>query len=430
MQEREQKALSSSLRALELQQLAAGSNSPLDANQLSAAAQRCTSEAEQAAQMASLARAEAARLLGHGPALGVSAERPAPALMDTAAFLACDDTPAVGAAMQLRPNAQTDAPSPEQAQLSTSSVDVVRGLSADMQAAMQRLVASTRSSSSAAVPGPESEIATPSGAGVHAGGTGTATEYGQGQGVPDLSIPNLAASSAYQMPHLPNQESWQIPALDSASPVRSAEDAQIPPLSDQGTVEVAEDRGLSGMQIHLMQQLEGLERSMRRVEQQVSSTKQTRRRLKTPSSPAQGDDAMVPKIPYLDGLPMEYWVVPPRSAVSVSPSLTASLSASLHRVGYTASLASRTVTRPTMPPPHGHTPTAHTSRSSSYAHAATSYRQHLPSFPRTRLPMSAYATPQHTGQHPKENWQEEMITTKSPVQTPRGYPMYPLHNSN
>lgn len=287
MQEREQKALSSSLRALELQQLAAGSNSPLDANQLSAAAQRCTSEAEQAAQMASLARAEAARLLGHGPALGVSAERPAPALMDTAAFLACDDTPAVGAAMQLRPNAQTDAPSPEQAQLSTSSVDVVRGLSADMQAAMQRLVASTRSSSSAAVPGPESEIATPSGAGVHAGGTGTATEYGQGQGVPDLSIPNLAASSAYQMPHLPNQESWQIPALDSASPVRSAEDAQIPPLSDQGTVEVAEDRGLSGMQIHLMQQLEGLERSMRRVEQQVSSTKQTRRRLKTPSSPAQ-----------------------------------------------------------------------------------------------------------------------------------------------
>lgn len=311
MQEREQEALSSSLRALELQQLAAGSNSPLDASQLSAAAQRCNSEAEEAAQMASLARAEAARLLGHGPALGASAERPAPeasaespasALGDVAASLegalpnrgaeylaasaeaAYDDTKAAGAAMQLRPSAQIDASSAECAQLRKSSVNVVRRLSADMQAAMQRLVASTRSLSSAAMPGPESETATPSWAGVHAGRAGTAAEYEQGQGMPDLSIPYLGASSAYQMPHLPNQTSWQIPEVDSTFALRSAEDAQIPPLSDQVTVEDGEDRGLSGMQIHLMQQLEGLERSVRRVELQVSSTKQTRRRLKTPSS--------------------------------------------------------------------------------------------------------------------------------------------------
>ena len=39
--------------------------------------------------------------------------------------------------------------------------------------------------------------------------------------------------------------------------------------------------GPTGMQLHLMSQLEGLERSVKRVEQQVSSTKHARRRLKT-----------------------------------------------------------------------------------------------------------------------------------------------------
>lgn len=72
-------------------------------------------------------------------------------------------------------------------------------------------------------------------------------------------------------------------------------------------------------------------------------------------------------------------------------------------------------------------------RYSSYAPGATRYRQHSVSFPRTRLPMSAYATPQHAGHpltHPKENWQEEVIGTKSPVQAPREHPAHPLQDSN
>ena len=47
------------------------------------------------------------------------------------------------------------------------------------------------------------------------------------------------------------------------------------------------DRGLSGMELHLIHQLEGLERSVQRVEEQVSSNKQTRRLLKAVSTPVQ-----------------------------------------------------------------------------------------------------------------------------------------------
>lgn len=56
----------------------------------------------------------------------------------------------------------------------------------------------------------------------------------------------------------------------------------LTPLSAEGV-----DRGLSGMELHLIHQLEGLERSVQRVEEQVSSNKQTRRLLKAVSTPVQ-----------------------------------------------------------------------------------------------------------------------------------------------
>ena len=46
-------------------------------------------------------------------------------------------------------------------------------------------------------------------------------------------------------------------------------------------------RELSGMELHLIHQLQGLERSVQRVEEQVSSNKQTRRLLKAVSTPVQ-----------------------------------------------------------------------------------------------------------------------------------------------
>ena len=68
----------------------------------------------------------------------------------------------------------------------------------------------------------------------------------------------------------------------------------------------------------------------------------------------QDDDDMVAKIPYLDGLPMEYWVVPPRTPFVLPPSLSASLS-SLHRTGRSPGTATRPYTMHTAPPTHSDT---------------------------------------------------------------------------
>ena len=292
--------MNSTQRALELQQLAAGTDSTLESSQLSAAAQRCTAQAEEAAQVASLARAEAARLADHGPSLGNAAECPAPtspsmvaslagALSSDESALASATLPAGEAAAQaalpVRLNAGTDVSAAEHAQLSTSrmSLEVIRGLSSDMQAAMQQLVASAHSSSLTTLLGAESGGPNPA---MPSWNMGTATEYGQSQGLPDLHTSTLAASSSYQMPHLPDQASWQIPSLNPNPVEAMAMAAGIPVLPEQATAEGVEDEVPSGMQIHLMHQLDGLERSVRRVEQQVSSAKQTRR-LKIALLPSQ-----------------------------------------------------------------------------------------------------------------------------------------------
>lgn len=297
LQERDQRALSNTQRALELQQLAASSDSSLGFSQLSAAAQRCTTEAEEAAQVAALARAEAARLAGPGPALGSAAESPAPVPPSMAASLTgaqpSNDTcvltstslptaeeaavtaAAAEGAVQLRLSAGPEAD--EQPQLSGVSLDVIRGLSTDMEAAMQQLVASAHSSlSAAALPGAE-----PTEGPSWDMGTG----YVPSQGFPHFHTSTLAASPSTQLPGLPDQASWQIPTESTAPLPGLAVAAGIPALPEQATG--VEDQGPSGMQIHLMHQLDGLERSIRRVEQQVSSTKKTRRRFKAASLPAQ-----------------------------------------------------------------------------------------------------------------------------------------------
>ena len=62
----------------------------------------------------------------------------------------------------------------------------------------------------------------------------------------------------------------------------------------------------------------------------------------------QGDEDPGPKIPYLDGLPMEYWVVPPRTPLAALPGLNVSLP-SLHQTSRTARTATRAglVSKPT-----------------------------------------------------------------------------------
>ena len=68
----------------------------------------------------------------------------------------------------------------------------------------------------------------------------------------------------------------------------------------------------------------------------------------------QDDDDSVAKIPYLDGLPMEYWVIPPRPPAVTPLSLSASLS-SLHWTGHALSTATRPSTMHTAPPTHRQT---------------------------------------------------------------------------
>lgn len=68
----------------------------------------------------------------------------------------------------------------------------------------------------------------------------------------------------------------------------------------------------------------------------------------------QDDNEIVAKVPYLDGLPMEYWVVPPRTPVVTPLSLSASVS-SLHWTGHAASTTTRPPTMHTAPPTHRQT---------------------------------------------------------------------------
>ena len=294
--------MGSTQRALELQQLAAGSINMLEASQLSAAAQHCTAEAAEAAQVAALARAEAERLSARGPALGLIPSGPAPGLNEdcpvtaTAMPVACPDGDAQSpAAMadsrtavahsELMSHVESGSASARHAEeLRGSSVEVVRGLSSDMQAAMRQLIVSARSSSSAALL--ELEQTVPSCTGIQSAISGTALEYVTNQRLSSEQASDLIASTSHQTPDLPDQAPWKIPVLDTSALLGTA---SIPGWSSAMPEQASEgrDQGLSGMQLHLMHQLEGLERSMRRVEQQVSATKQTRRRLKTASLPAQ-----------------------------------------------------------------------------------------------------------------------------------------------
>ncbi|KAL0030919.1 hypothetical protein WJX79_001187 [Trebouxia sp. C0005] len=178
----------------------------------------------------------------------------------------------------------------------------------------------------------------------------------------------------------------------------------------------------SGMQLHLMHQLEGLERSVRRVEQQVSSTKQTRRRRKAVSLPAQGAEEGSSVIPYLDGLPLEYWVVPPRTPMIALPSVAANLPG-----------PQRSVTVPSTSSAFkygtAHSMSRQSLNATRYSAGATLTGRHWcysSSLPRTRLPMSAYATPQQPSQphtQPKEN--QQWGSSKGALPSPRALPNSP-----
>ena len=295
--------MGSTQRALELQQLAAGSTTFLESSQLSAAAQLCTAEAEEAAQVAALARAEAERLSAAGPAAGPSPESPAAAAAMTAVTGSADghvtnseaalistselaEEAADSAAAAATPRTESLPRSQRVAdprrgrhdELSRSSADVIRGLSSDMHAAMQHLIASANSSSSALLIAQTESLGW---AGLQPGDSDIASGLESSQGLSQTQASDSRAGAAGQTQKLPYQAHWQIPAIGTGPLLRAASGSAA--LPDPTTGGRSQDP--SGMQLHLMHQLEGLERSVRRVEQQVSSTKQTRRRLKTASLP-------------------------------------------------------------------------------------------------------------------------------------------------
>ena len=337
--------MGSTQRAAELQQLAAGSGSLLESSQLATAAQRCSQQAQTASQMAELARAEAERLSGNSTALGLSADGPESGVSANGPGLAASEVVSTSAAVEGQVQstesgsspfsasavadvssvltAEADSAAEAQTAVSTvgsqprpvaelapgstgtsgmthDSIELIHSLSAEMQATMQRLVASAQaqSSSSSYMHGQGMTTA------VQHGAVGVSTPWqtshvtgAQSQGSDHVSVSRLGMHSSalvtpaqLQTPSLPHQAAWQLPGDPNSSfqgPAHPQMDA-TPGLPTQATNRSPKaDEIPSGMQLHLMHQLEGLERSVRRVEQQVSATKQTRRRLKTASLPAQ-----------------------------------------------------------------------------------------------------------------------------------------------
>ncbi len=344
LQVREQEALGSTQRAFELQQLAAGSGSLLESSQLAAAAQRHSEQAQTASQMAQLARAEAERLSETSPAVGLAADSPeagqlsnspapvAPEVMLTSiatdhqtpstaesadpASAAADAglvvvleadstaeamTAALNADSQLIPDSELASNTAGSPGLSHKSAELIHSLSSKMQAAMQQLIASAALQSSSSVknglgitPAQPQHLGVPVSPQVSQGGScqpqgsGHVTAHGDSQHLPGMQSTVLWTNASQQSPALSQQASSQIPGTATRSFQASTYTFVIPEMPAHTTGQSPRDgAGPSGMQLHLMHQLEGLERSVRRVEQQVSCTKQTRRRLKAASLPAQ-----------------------------------------------------------------------------------------------------------------------------------------------
>jgi len=330
-QVREQEALGSTQRAVELQQLAAGSGSLLESSQLAAAAQRHSEQAQTAAQLALLARAEAERLCGTSPVMGLAPDSPesgqlanssAPAasqLMFTSVVTdhqipsTAESADAVSAAAdgglvavmeadsKLRPDSELASNTADSSGLSHNSAELIHSLSSEMQAAMQQLIASAALQSSASV---QNGLGLTSAQQHHLGisispqvshvgssrpqGARHVTAHGDSQHLPGMQSTALWTKASQQSPALSQQASSQIPGTATTSFQASTYSFAIPEMPAHTTgLSPRDDEGPSGMQLHLMHQLEGLERSVRRVEQQVSSTKQTRRRLQAASLPAQ-----------------------------------------------------------------------------------------------------------------------------------------------
>ena len=302
-------------RALELQQLASTSHSLLEAQQLSAAAQRYTEQAEAAAHMASLARADADALTApgpapvglsaDGPALGPSADAPAaehaPGSSAAGSTLGLSaDSPALGlsadgpvaAAAELQPvTAGIDLPELSLHESAAGCSEFVHSLSAELQAAMQQLIAST---------GLSLRTASAADSALHDARTQQQTLEQLRRSAPGAGHLSLMPGAckgpiAFQQTlerssHTP----WQIPTLIVPSVPAPASTPRgftsAPGGSDtamgaeQGSALGSAESSPSGLQLHLMHQLAGLERSVQRVEQGVSSSKQTRRRLKTAQS--------------------------------------------------------------------------------------------------------------------------------------------------
>ncbi len=341
---REQEALGSTQRAVELQQLAAGSGILLESSQLAAAAQRHSEQAQTASQMAQLARAEAERLSETSPAVGLAADSPesgqltnspAPVASEVtstsivthhqtpstagsadAVSAAADAglivvmeadsiaeamTAATNADSQLRPDSELASNTAGSSGLSHNSAELIHSLSSEMQAAMQQLIASAVLQSSASV---ENSLGITSAQQQHLGfsaspqvshrgfsqpqGAGHVIAHGDSQHLSGMQSTALWTNASQQTPDLSHEAPSQIPGTVTRSFQASTYSFAIPEMPAHTTgLSPRDGEGPSGMQLHLMHQLEGLERSVRRVEQQVSCTKQTRRRLKAASLPAQ-----------------------------------------------------------------------------------------------------------------------------------------------
>lgn len=109
----------------------------------------------------------------------------------------------------------------------------------------------------------------------------------QSHGLPQKAGQHSQGAGPHAAVHIQQQHTGDCQGQGYGSSTAPWGSFHIPKQAPRAVSDESPQRGLSGMELHLMHQLEGLERSVQRVEEQVSSNKQTRRLLKAVATPVQ-----------------------------------------------------------------------------------------------------------------------------------------------
>ena len=118
----------------------------------------------------------------------------------------------------------------------------------------------------------------------------------QSHGLPQHTVQHSQGAAAHAAQNPQQQHTGDPQGQGYGSSIAPWGSFHMPKQAARAVSDESPQRGLSGMELHLMHQLEGLERSVQRVEEQVSSNKQTRRLLKAVVTPVQASVHHLPEL--------------------------------------------------------------------------------------------------------------------------------------